>query len=260
MWTMSAKAVYLIHGDQEACVCVCVHTFMCMGVGGRFSATLSSVHSADRQMGEGGCWCSAIDSSQWNKTMTHAALMNPSFHHSGGKGIGRGHPHPSMHINMSTQTETWTERERDISPAPKHPPTCTHPAPIHQIYHMWVHAYTHACMHARAHKHIQTHKHVHTHTKPTHTLPKVIRIFFNTIIFAVLQVLCCWRRQNLFSGDLALSHSRQWKTVCGEIHPKCGTCFAHLWGKVNFVSQYTCLAEDMFYAFVMQIISMGLWG
>ena len=157
------------------CVCVCVHTFMCMGVGGRggggglFSATLSSVHSADRQMGEGGCWCSAIDSSQWNKTMTHAALMSPSFHHSGGKGIGRGHPHPSMHINMSTQTETWTERERDISPAPKHPPMCTHPTLIHQIHHMWVHAYTHACMHA--HTHIQTHiqsAHARTHAR-THT-------------------------------------------------------------------------------------------
>ena len=179
---------------QSRSVCVFVCTCLWGGGGGRFSATLSSVHRADRQMGEGGCWCSAIDSSQWNKTMTHAALMSPSCHHSGGKGIGRGHPHLSMHINMSTQTETWTERERERHLPCTQTPTHVYSPSPHTPDTPHVSACIHTCTHA--HTHIQTHKHVHTHKARAHThthtlFLKLLEYFFNTIIFAVLQVLCC---------------------------------------------------------------------
>ena len=137
---------------------VFVHTFMCtggVGVGGVSSATLSSVHNADRQMGESGCWCSAFDSSQWNKTMTHAALMRPSFHHSGGKGIGKGHSHPSMHVTMSTQTETWTQRHRHTK----------RDTPFPHCTHTHTHMYTPSSpTNTPDTPHVSAYMHMHTHT------------------------------------------------------------------------------------------------
>ena len=41
------------------------------------------------------------------------------------------------------------------------------------------------------------------------------------------QVLCCWRGQNLLSGDLATSNTRQREAVCGKVHWPSGMCSWH---------------------------------